>query len=461
MDNEIRTAERKSLTDETPETLLRARIARIRAGIETSPETPYTVLDPLHLVPLRTKVEKLARAATKRGALPVALVEAPEARWIERKRSDGTTTLIRVRDVVLVGDAPDAGAWRYAALLHHTPSGTILHRASAAQGLGDEALEVYRARGPICDHCETRRARHDTYILRNQETGETLQVGRQCLEAFTGCSPLAAVFIFDTLSTLTQDAIQGGELADGVNPDYGIPLTVAVADGLAVRRLGNTWRPWTLEWRGNNSPMEDQDAEEACGLLNEARKALLPSLAEERRRAVVREQGQDPGAWPTGLEALPESLHNASVVLAEGCVSWREWDRVRDLLTWYARRQQASPEARRKAIIEALQRMGLGVDPEDTALNFETDAFIHLMLEVGAGRGQDLLTVCQNLNAKPGTVSSETLVRGAMVNLKDGTVGRIFWRGRGKTGRDTVGINVRGESTPRWIEVRALLEGEV
>lgn len=38
----------------------------------------------------------------------------------------------------------------------------------------------------FCEHCQTRRSRKDTYIVRNTETGEFKQVGKSCLKDFTG-----------------------------------------------------------------------------------------------------------------------------------------------------------------------------------------------------------------------------------------------------------------------------------
>lgn len=121
-DEAVRTAERTG--DD-----LRAKMGRIRAGLEPMPTLgSFDVLDPLHLVPLRTKVEKLNKAGLKKGAIPLQLVEAPEARWVARTRPDGTPTQVRVRAVTVLGEAPNTGEWGYAALLSHSPSGTVIHR---------------------------------------------------------------------------------------------------------------------------------------------------------------------------------------------------------------------------------------------------------------------------------------------------------------------------------------------
>ena len=43
----------------------------------------------------------------------------------------------------------------------------------------------YFTADPICEHCNTRRYRKDTYLIRNTETGEFKQVGKSCLMDFT------------------------------------------------------------------------------------------------------------------------------------------------------------------------------------------------------------------------------------------------------------------------------------
>jgi hypothetical protein len=41
----------------------------------------------------------------------------------------------------------------------------------------------------LCDHCKTARRRSETFIVRQVETGQVKQVGRQCLGDFLGVSP--------------------------------------------------------------------------------------------------------------------------------------------------------------------------------------------------------------------------------------------------------------------------------
>lgn len=71
--------------------------------------------------------------------------------------------------------------WMFIASVEHTSNGNIIN----STGCGVEVPERYYTSEPICEHCNSRRARKDTYIVMNQVTGEFKQVGKSCLKDFT------------------------------------------------------------------------------------------------------------------------------------------------------------------------------------------------------------------------------------------------------------------------------------
>lgn len=70
--------------------------------------------------------------------------------------------------------------WQFIASVEHTGKGNIIKRVCNI-----EVPERYYTSQPICEHCNSRRARKDTYIVMNEETGEFKQVGKSCLKDFT------------------------------------------------------------------------------------------------------------------------------------------------------------------------------------------------------------------------------------------------------------------------------------
>lgn len=71
--------------------------------------------------------------------------------------------------------------WVFVASVQHTEKGNIIN----STGCSIEVPERYYTSEPICEHCNSKRARKDTYIVMNQVTGEFKQVGKSCLKDFT------------------------------------------------------------------------------------------------------------------------------------------------------------------------------------------------------------------------------------------------------------------------------------
>ncbi len=74
--------------------------------------------------------------------------------------------------------------WEFIARLDHSQeTGTIIRT------IPNTSVEVpirYRDSRPDCDHCGHKRARRDTFLVHNADTGETKQIGSTCLSDFLG-----------------------------------------------------------------------------------------------------------------------------------------------------------------------------------------------------------------------------------------------------------------------------------
>lgn len=88
--------------------------------------------------------------------------------------------------------------WEFIAELEHTENGNIITGVA-----GVEVPERYYTSKPMCEHCNSKRFRKNTYIVRNKQTGEFKQVGKSCLKDFTHGMSAEAVTqymsLFDTL----------------------------------------------------------------------------------------------------------------------------------------------------------------------------------------------------------------------------------------------------------------------
>jgi len=106
-----------------------------------------------------------------------------------------------------------------------------------------------------CDHCQTERDRRDTFIVRHED-GTELQVGSDCLEAFTGVSP-SGLWMLGFSPNLTDDnLLSAGEDALGDSTRQ----TVRAADVLAVATAVVNRHGWVsraaAEERGGRSTAE-------------------------------------------------------------------------------------------------------------------------------------------------------------------------------------------------------------
>ncbi len=87
-------------------------------------------------------------------------------------------------EVVLVGEPPMLNGWTFAAVVDHLSNGTITRYPRAIKKLN---LTPFRGVEATCDHCNTNRKRHETFIVQHY-TGDTKRVGRNCLADFLGHS---------------------------------------------------------------------------------------------------------------------------------------------------------------------------------------------------------------------------------------------------------------------------------
>lgn len=100
--------------------------------------------------------------------------------------------------------------WEFVATIEHNNPMNVI-RAFRTEY---EIPERYYTSAPICEHCNSKRNRKDTYLIRNTDTGEFKQVGKSCLRDFTKGldANLAAWYAswFDELENANTPSLSGG-----------------------------------------------------------------------------------------------------------------------------------------------------------------------------------------------------------------------------------------------------------
>lgn len=136
---------------------------------------------------------KLNKRAAKLGCDPITATVLRHEK-VKRQHTvvDGTWQRTREYEcdaivIALDGVAPRLNGWEFLARVEYLSDGASVLFHSVPVSTGAVVDDRFRSLRPdTCEHCNKVRRRNDTFIVRNVESGEQKQVGRQCLADFTG-----------------------------------------------------------------------------------------------------------------------------------------------------------------------------------------------------------------------------------------------------------------------------------
>ena len=153
-------------------------------------------------------VEKLNKKAKRAGTAPFSFTKLSETTEIQ---PNGAVDVFY--QVAVQGETPKIAGWTFVARLDHNsdPSGdSNFVYVMPGQSLPSQYYDA----GADCEHCGYIRKRRDTYILKNDESGEFKQVGRTCVQDFTGIDPEKVLAQAERIAKLMKAAADAekGEL---------------------------------------------------------------------------------------------------------------------------------------------------------------------------------------------------------------------------------------------------------
>ena len=152
---------------------------------------------------LRKKAEKIKRKCEKLGCLFTYEETGDEYEKYEDENGDEIT--VRYILVEAEGKAVVNG-WQFVGSVEHTDKGNII---SCVCGEDDGIPKMYYDSRPFCEHCGRKRYRKATFLLRNEESGGYMQVGKNCLRDFTGGMSVEGVSMYESFLHAAEEA-QGG-----------------------------------------------------------------------------------------------------------------------------------------------------------------------------------------------------------------------------------------------------------
>ena len=196
---------------------------------------------------LKAEMAKLTKRANKIGcAAPTMTIG--DSKMVEVLANDvnGIVTYVKYFSVVVSGQAPRIAGWTFVATLDHADGEVMLRTHPSFEG---QLPTRFRCADPRnCDHCRVARQRNETFVLRNDATGDFQQIGRQCLRDFLGHeNPMAvasvAELLWDICETAAASEDEPGGVRGGNYVDIGEYLSFVAAairnDGWLSRKAAN------------------------------------------------------------------------------------------------------------------------------------------------------------------------------------------------------------------------------
>lgn len=147
-----------------------------------------------------------------------------------------------VRATLITAFNLSLGDYTFIASLVAEEAGVTVHTAP-----GHELGGYEPAGDDHCDHCGVDRRRTRLYIVRNDTTGELLQLGHTCIELYTGFSPkgLWALQFTDELKEFGEDDGVGGGWS---NADRSADVNEVIALAFAYSNEGRNYVSAKVEW---------------------------------------------------------------------------------------------------------------------------------------------------------------------------------------------------------------------
>jgi hypothetical protein len=194
---------------------------------------------------LENEINKLNRKAEKLGTPPIEMsVSEP---FFKEEKEDGETVQQKYVTVTIEGEAPQVPGYEFLATIEHKgASGNIVR---TMPGVSEANVKnFYDASPDYCDHCKKKRARIDTFIIKDQKTGDLRQIGRNCLADFLGGKDPKQVLFWFSLKQRISDVMSRAEdyegkmtsrVEYGASKTYVMNVAAALVNKFGYKRAGS------------------------------------------------------------------------------------------------------------------------------------------------------------------------------------------------------------------------------
>jgi len=239
--------------------------------------------------------------------------------------------------------------WEFIATLQHLPTGENIIRAITQDY---EIPLEYRESGSACEHCNVKRYRKDTYVVRHDATCEAKQVGSTCIKDFLGGnSPdnimQRAGFAGDVLSFM-----EGARHSTGENHNEGIfHINSFLAQTAAVIR-DHGWLSKAEAYRNGGVATATRVQEHLNDIFD------VPAVS--RVTDEDKELAKKAAEWAENLsdeEVEPSDyLYNIRAIARSGMVGYRTIGFAASIVNAYNRANKPKPEIKESNHIGTIKK---------------------------------------------------------------------------------------------------------
>ncbi|MEI7548235.1 MAG: hypothetical protein WCK21_09285, partial [Actinomycetota bacterium] len=224
--------------------------------------------------------------------------------------ADGITRTVRMATATIDAFRLSLGNYTFVARLVPEEAGMTVH---TAPGQSLEGWVRPAADDQSCDHCRVKRNRVNLFVVRDDETGQFIQLGQQCIALYTGIEPkgLWALDFDGVIGAAVGGYNEGaGRSVSTFSIDQVLGLSMALTNG----GKGYVSRARAEEW-GKNSTAGDVRRCLFNQLPSDADCRKWPDLRKERDRLL---QAIADGMALAKDEALMAEIRDAATTLKAG-----------------------------------------------------------------------------------------------------------------------------------------------
>lgn len=301
------------------------------------PEANYTKLE--------KAIEKLNSKAIKLCGEMIQLIP-----YSYEMVDAGHGHMMKVYEVLIDCIAPKLNGWSFIARIDHSNKelGNIVRPVPGVM-LDDR----FRTSASVCEHCNVKRFRRDTYVVREDATGDTKQVGSTCLKDFLGHENAEKVAKMAELIGYAVECARGYTNTTGEDHRYinlEIYLSYVAQD---IRARGYYYSRTAARQQGGQSSADSALYHMEVGGYED------PKEDDRKLAEVAIAWVQDLGE---GGRQLTDYEHNIHVIAASGCCEYRSLGFAASIVGAFLRNQPK--QARRES--QHLGHVGERIDVQVT-----------------------------------------------------------------------------------------------